>query len=119
MIINEVEADLYCINCHEESPHEIIYVRDKISHIRCLECDRTMEFQTDILHEYGKHMYYNLANKPKQFNEEYRKHLSSFLFGLPVRIVSKPYRFAKEFHKDFQDIQRYKNKIHHKEEDDE
>ncbi|QKS72456.1 bh protein [Paenalkalicoccus suaedae] len=113
MIINHVEADLYCIDCKEETPHEIVYVQDKISYIRCLECERAIEIDRNLMHEYGKHMYRSIANKPKQFTEEYRQDLSNFLFKLPVRIISKPYRFAKDFTRDVKEIRRYKHE--HKE----
>lgn len=110
MLINKLEANLYCIHCREEVPHEITYIRDQISHIECMECGKTLEFNHDIFKEYKKHVYKSFVDKPKQFTEESRKDLSKFLFNLPVRIITKPYRVAKEVRGDVEDIYRYKKR---------
>ncbi|PTL37518.1 bh protein [Alkalicoccus saliphilus] len=110
MLMKKIEADLYCIHCCEEVPHEVTYIRDQISHIECLECGKTLEFNHDIFKEYKKHVYKSFIDKPKQFTEESRKDLSKFLFDLPVRIITKPYRFAKEVREDVQDVYEYKKR---------
>ncbi|TSB47250.1 bh protein [Alkalicoccobacillus porphyridii] len=97
MKTSQMEADLYCIHCKEEVLHEITYVNDQLKSIECIECSHDLEFVMDLDQEFYEETQKRIATKPKRMTQEYREDLSRFLFSLPVRVISKPYRLFKDF----------------------
>ncbi|MFK3939942.1 bh protein [Alkalihalobacillus sp. NPDC078783] len=96
MNTSQMEADLYCIHCKEEVPHEITYVNNQLKSIECLECRHDLEINLNLNKEFYEETQKRVATKPKRMTQEYREDLSRFLFSLPVRVISKPYRMFKD-----------------------
>ena len=93
-----IETNLYCLHCEKETPHVITYTGDYVRKIRCDICHTEIQIDKDkILKFYTSKMLKRLFTKPERLTDELRKDMSSFLTSLPFRIVSKPYRMAKEF----------------------
>jgi hypothetical protein len=110
MNIKKMEADLFCIRCKEDVEHKITYVNNKIASVKCLACQNAMELNIDVSKEFYKEIYYRISTKPSRITKEYREDLSNFLFSLPVRVVSKPYRLLKDINASRKMIKGYKTK---------
>lgn len=91
-----VNTSLFCVRCKEETEHTIVYLNEQISRIECNVCGRHIDIQIDLSHEIYDEVLTRIKSKPVRMTEEYREHLKEFLFSLPGRIVSKPYRVYRE-----------------------
>lgn len=91
-----MEADLFCIQCKDDVPHQVVYINDKISHVECEVCHRSSDMPINPKREFYKEVYKRIASKPSRITDEYREDLSHFLISLPKRVLSKPYRLMKD-----------------------
>lgn len=110
MEIKRMNTELYCIHCKEEVEHSITYINSKIKSVKCLECHHKMEINIDVNREFYKEIYKRISSKPERITKEYREDLSHFLFSLPVRVVTKPYRILKDVNNSRKAIKGFKNK---------
>ncbi|WP_273124246.1 bh protein [Bacillus weihaiensis] len=108
MEIKEMEALLFCVYCKEEVDHSITYVNDKLKNVECLECQHKMEINLNVNREFYKEIYKRISSKPERMTKEYREDLSHFLYSLPVRVVSKPYRILKDINQSRKIIRGFK-----------
>lgn len=46
---------------------------------------------------YGELLFSRIISKPSRLNQEMHKDLTTFLFSIPVRFMTKPVRIAKEY----------------------
>jgi hypothetical protein len=46
---------------------------------------------------YGELLFSRIITKPSRLNQEMHKDLTTFLFSIPVRFMTKPVRIAKEY----------------------
>jgi hypothetical protein len=53
---------------------------------------RSSSFQS-----YGELLFSRIITKPSRLNQEIHKDLTTFLFSIPVRFMTKPVRIAKEY----------------------
>ncbi len=53
---------------------------------------RCLSFQS-----YGELLFSRIISKPSRLNQEMHKDLTTFLFSIPVRFMTKPVRIAKEY----------------------
>lgn len=67
-----------------------------------------MVFQGDVLKEFYKEVYKRVSTKPNRVSKKYIKDINKFLIGVPIRLVSKPYRLIKDFNESMRTIHRYK-----------
>lgn len=67
-----------------------------------------MVFQVDVLKEFYKEVYKRVSTKPNRVSKKYKKDINKFLIGVPIRLVSKPYRLIKDFNESMRTIHRYK-----------
>lgn len=101
---SEMEANLYCSRCHEETPHVIVYINAKLKNVECEDCNRVVGVNLDVRKEFYKEIYERISTKPSRITKEYNEDLSKFLLSLPTRVISKPYRlirYLNETHKVF------------------
>lgn len=103
-----MEVGLYCNSCKEEFPHRVYYINGKIARVECQECSRTMVFKVDVLKEFYKEVYKRVSTKSNRVSKEYKKDINRFLTGIPIRLMSKPYRLMKDFNEFMHTIHRYK-----------
>nr|WP_240795396.1 bh protein [Aquibacillus halophilus] len=80
----------------DHTVHKITYVNNQITKVECEECHNILEIRVDIMNELFKESYNRVATKPSRVTKEYREDLSHFLFSLPIRVMTKPYRVAKD-----------------------
>lgn len=99
MKISEMKADLYCIECNDDTLHNIVYLNSEIKCVECEECNRKVEVKVDLKKEVYKEIYNRVTTKPSRISQEYKKDLSKFLIKLPRRVVSKPYRAVRYLNK--------------------
>jgi hypothetical protein len=105
---SKVKSYLYCVPCHEETPHIILYIDNEIKSVECEICARKQEFKFDINKKFYKELYYRISSKPSRITQEYRQDLNHFILGFPLRIASKPYRLMKDLNSAREIIKRYK-----------
>jgi len=95
---NKIETELFCLHCDKETLHMITYSGKYLHRIRCKECGTEISLDRKrILESYTADTLDRILTKPHRMTEEMRKDLTSFITSLPVRIVTKPIRLAKEF----------------------
>ena len=94
-----MEAGLYCTRCHDETLHRVVYINDKIQSIECAGCNRLTNMKIDIKKELYGEVYDRVSTKPSRLKKEYKQNSSKFFSGIPIRVISKPYRFVKYVNK--------------------
>jgi hypothetical protein len=60
--------------------------------IKSEKSSRTSPFQS-----YGELLFSRIITKPSRLSQEIHKDLTTFLFSIPVRFMTKPVRIAKEY----------------------
>ncbi|MBU8640516.1 MULTISPECIES: bh protein [Bacillus] len=104
----EMEANLHCTRCQEETLHSIVYVNDQMKSVECTECHQKISVQVDIMKEFYKEVYEKIATKPKRVTQEYKANLNGFISRLPIRVLSKPYRLMRYLNESYKVIKQYK-----------
>ena len=95
--MEEIKTTLFCLHCAKETPHSISYSGQYLRRIRCKKCNIEVHMDKEkILQLYTSDVLERILTKPERLTEEVRRNISSFLLSLPFRIVSKPYRLARE-----------------------
>jgi len=94
----EVFMDIYCLHCKEETPHKVVYGPKFLKEMRCEVCGTVLRVdRKQMLKTYAAEFVDRVLTKPYRMKKELRgKELSDFILSLPIRIVSKPVRVAKE-----------------------
>ncbi|WP_046175981.1 hypothetical protein [Domibacillus indicus] len=95
MKISEMKAGLYCTRCHDETIHRVVYVNNSIQSIKCEGCHRVTGMKINAKKELYEEIYNRIATKPSRVTQEYKQDLSRFVSGMPLRMISKPYRLIK------------------------
>ncbi|UFT98596.1 bh protein [Radiobacillus kanasensis] len=108
-----METELFCIHCEDDTLHQITYINDVITKVECEECHNIIELRVNVMQEFYKESYQRIASKPARMTNEYRDDLSHFLFSLPIRVITKPYRIVKDL-KGSREIIRDYQSTHHK-----
>lgn len=95
---NCIEADLFCVNCENETTHEIEYKDEQIYRITCENCGIQVQINQEFVNKHFKEEFIKrIFTKPVRMTEEMEADLSLFLKSLPSRVISKPYRVYKEY----------------------
>lgn len=98
MNVTKMKADLHCVNCNKNTPHEVIYIGDNIEKITCLECDTYLEIDENlVMSTYAMDILKRVSSKPERMSNEIKEDLSKFMYSIPIRVVTKPYRMIKEY----------------------
>jgi hypothetical protein len=105
---SEMEANLYCTHCKDETPHVIMYINGKIKGVECEECQRSVGVRVDVMKEFYKEVYERISTKPSRITHEYKEDLSRFLSSLPTRVISKPYRLMRYLNETRKVIKQYR-----------
>jgi hypothetical protein len=105
-----MEANLFCIHCNDETPHMITYINNEITKIECEDCHNIVAIKVDIMKEFYKEIYERVSTKPSRITQEYKKDLSVFLYRLPIRVVSKPYRLMRDLNESRKIIKKHRKK---------
>ncbi|GED71933.1 hypothetical protein BRE01_56350 [Brevibacillus reuszeri] len=104
---DKMRTTLFCDTCMDDTVHEVTYVDKILYQIRCVECEKSHSRGTEIQRELYLNYMERVFSKPKRFKNEAGKNLPHFLFSLPYRVMSKPFRTYKEIKNMFN----YKRKI--------
>ncbi|QDP41320.1 bh protein [Radiobacillus deserti] len=91
-----METELFCIHCEDDTLHLITYLNDVITKVECEDCQNGIELRVNVMEEFYKESYHRIASKPARITNEYREDLSHFLFSLPIRVITKPYRLVQD-----------------------
>jgi len=102
-----MEATLYCLTCLNDTVHEVTYVDNILYEVRCEECNKKHSRVSDIQKELYLNYLERILSKPKRVKQEARGNLPHFLFSLPYRVMSKPFRAYSEF----RDIIKYRRNV--------
>lgn len=105
-----MKANLYCTHCNNETPHEVVYINEEITSVHCEDCNYKVGIKVDIMKEFYKELYEHISSKPSRMTEEYKKDLSRFLARLPIRVLSKPYRFMRYLNESRKVMKYYRKK---------
>ena len=94
---SKMKAELFCLHCNKDTPHQVTYVSNSLKSIRCLECCSEIEIKRDkLLENYAVDFIDRILTKPYRMTRELEQDLTKFILSLPIRIITKPYRIAKE-----------------------
>ncbi len=95
---NIIRTTLFCLHCDKETLHTITYSGRYLHRIKCEKCETEIALdRRRILETYAADTVHNILTKPHRLTEEMRKDLTAFITSLPIRIMTKPIRIAKEF----------------------
>ncbi len=98
MAKNIIEADLFCMNCGEDTKHDIEYRQGQIYKITCEKCGANVQLNQEFVNQHFKEEFVKrVMSKPVRMTREMERDLSSFLKYLPARVITKPYRVYKEY----------------------
>lgn len=98
MTKNRVDAYLFCVNCEQDTLHEIEYKEGQIDKITCRECGIQVQINQEFVNRHFKEEFVKrVLSKPTRMTQEMEADISSFLKSLPYRVISKPYRVYKEY----------------------
>ncbi len=97
-MLEKTDTTLTCTACDRDTVHRVVYLHKKVLKITCRECGKDFRF-------YSKHPieHYMLSTaeqlflEPSKLNREFHEEGASFLFSLPRRVITKPYRMMREF----------------------
>lgn len=78
MKMSEMEAGLYCTQCHDETIHRVVYVNNKIQSIECEGCHSITNMKIDTKKELYEEVYDRVSTKPSRLLEESKRDLSKF-----------------------------------------
>jgi hypothetical protein len=95
MKISEMDVNLYCSHCHDETLHHVQYLNNTIQSIDCTNCHRKLETEMDPMRELYKEVYKRVTSKPSRLAKESKKDFGKFIEGFPNRVLSKPLRLVK------------------------
>ena len=85
MNTTKFQAELYCINCNENTIHEITYIGDNIEKISCKRCESELHINEDlILSAYAVEILQRIRTKPERMSEEMKSDLGKFLYSIPI-----------------------------------
>ena len=94
----------HCSQCGKEQPHKLVYVGDPekgeifLKKVVCEKCGENVEMdRLKILKSYSKWLGLRIFSKPSQVLEELQEHPRILLKSWPKRVLTKPYRMAREF----------------------
>jgi Zn ribbon nucleic-acid-binding protein len=107
--IQEMEAELYCIHCQQDTIFNLTYFDNTLWRVECETCGHHMEIQEDIVKKYFSHWVERILTKPKRMTKEIEADLAKFFYTMPVRIMSKPIRVRREW----KSVKRYKKHKQH------
>ena len=79
----EMEANLHCTRCQEETLHSIVYVNDQMKSVECTECHQKISVKVDIMKEFYKEVYEKIATKPKRVTVSIRARSEWIYFKTP------------------------------------
>lgn len=97
-----IDTELMCLHCDRETPHAMVYKGRYIQRIKCLECGTGIAIDSRrILASCGTAALERILTRSLAadfgINEKMRRELTALVASLPVRIITKPARVAKEF----------------------
>ena len=94
---SKVKTELFCLHCDKETIHTITYSGRYLHKIKCEKCGTEIALdRRRILETYTADTLDRIFTKPHRLTEEMRKDLTVFITSLPIRIITKPIRMAKE-----------------------
>ncbi len=94
---SKMKAELFCLHCNKDTPHEVNYAGNTLKSIKCLNCGNEIEIRRDkLLENYAADFIDRILTKPYRMTQELEQDLTGFILSLPIRIITKPYRIAKE-----------------------
>ncbi|MDI3548743.1 MAG: hypothetical protein PWR10_2395 [Halanaerobiales bacterium] len=97
-MLKKVETELFCIECEEETVHTVIYLDNKIQRVKCNKCGSVFGIDHKKLIElHTLSTAEHILKEPFKLNKELKEKGTQFLFSLPKRLLTKPYRITKEF----------------------
>ncbi|MCM3216274.1 bh protein [Niallia taxi] len=103
-----MEANLFCTHCNNETNHDVVYINEEITSVKCQTCQHEAGMKVDIMKKFYKELFEHIATKPSRMTEEYKQDLSKFIARLPIRVISKPYRFIRYLNESRKVLKYYK-----------
>lgn len=104
MKTNTIDATLYCVTCDEDTVHHVMYKGDQVYRITCTKCGTTIQMDQEYInHHYKEDFVRRVLTKPARMSIEMQKDLDGFLRSLPFRVITKPFRVAREINEEIVD----------------
>jgi len=92
-----IETSLFCSRCGIETDHAITYAGEYLKEIECLRCGHTVSVNSEeLMDAYKEDFVKRVLTKPRRITREWREDYKKFLVTIPIRVMTKPGRVAKE-----------------------
>jgi len=96
-LVNEYKTILLCLQCGEETEHEVTYFKDLIQSVRCTKCGYKVDINRKWLEEvFSENFIDRIFSAPHQMTDAMKKAVALILPFVPKRLISEPYKVAKE-----------------------
>jgi len=80
----------------------VYYVSGILRKVKCEKCGNSFDLEREkLLRYYTEEVISRILTKPDRLTEEVKRNFNQFVLSLPFRLLSKPYRVAKEIHEIF------------------
>lgn len=90
------QTEMYCIDCMNDTVHEVTTIRKSLYKIRCEQCGRELianpGIRYQVYHDYLDRVLTKRSRMQKEFHTDSRKFVRTF----PFRVMSKPFRVIYE-----------------------
>lgn len=97
MHTHNVDTELVCFVCNKLTVHNIEYSNERMKSITCSTCGVIYELIIEVRISYHtENILKRILTKPHRILDETRTDFIEFIYSLPLRVVSKPYRLANE-----------------------
>ncbi len=97
MHTHKVDTELACFVCNKLTIHNIEYADNRMNNITCSTCGVKYELVIEVSISYHtENILKRILTKPHRILDETHTDLIEFIYSLPLRVVSKPYRLVNE-----------------------
>lgn len=95
----EIKTILLCLQCGQETEHQLTYRGQYIGSIVCQKCGSKIEMDKERLQEvFSEGFLENILSKPHEITEGMKKALLTLFPLIPRRLITEPYKVAKEIY---------------------
>ncbi|PTM53279.1 hypothetical protein [Desmospora activa] len=90
------QTEMYCINCLDDTVHDVTTIRKSLYKIRCEQCGRELVVNPDVRHQVYHDYLDRVLTKRFRMQKEFQDDARKFVRNFPFRVMSKPWRMMHE-----------------------
>lgn len=97
-IFSQVDTELFCRTCNQDTPHQILYLGHRLAEARCEQCGRGVGMtREEVFSDFVGEVFLHLLKLPRHVRRELRSDFARAVQTLPRQMVRMPFRLARDF----------------------